>query len=83
MRRLVVVLALLAAGASAQTLAWDGAALRDSLAGVIERHGSLRTTFAVGEDGVPVQRVPADTTFDLPSTDLSHLDHAHRVATLN
>ncbi|MGW0752691.1 non-ribosomal peptide synthetase, partial [Streptomyces sp. NPDC002587] len=40
---------------------------------VISRHEVLRTTFAAGADGLPVQLVHGETGFELPVTDLRAL----------
>ncbi len=55
------------------TGALDREALQWSLDRIIERHESLRTTFAA-VDGVPRQRIAAPTPFALAHHDLSGLD---------
>jgi hypothetical protein len=56
------------------------AALEQSLSEIVRRHESLRTTFAMTEDGVPFQVVAAARPFGLPMTDLGHLAEAEREA---
>lgn len=56
----------------------DVDALRRSLAEIVRRHGSCRTTFAV-ENQVPVQRVHADCSLPLTVTDLRDLPEAERM----
>jgi len=50
----------------------DVAALRRALAGVVDRHESLRTTFALRETG-PVQLIAPRLAVDLPVVDLGGL----------
>ncbi len=52
-------------------------ALAGSLAAVVARQESLRTTFAV-EDGEPVQRIAPPGPFPVPRVDLSSLPEARR-----
>ncbi len=53
------------------------AALRDALGEVITRHEILRTSFHAS-DGIPVQRIHAPSSPELPFTDLSgYPDPAH------
>ncbi len=57
----------------------DLEALGRALNGIVERHESLRTTFAVA-GGQPVQRIAAASPLTVPLQDLSHLDEASRSA---
>ncbi|HEX2190523.1 MAG TPA: condensation domain-containing protein, partial [Longimicrobiaceae bacterium] len=56
----------------------DVAALRASLDALVERHETLRTTFAEGEGGVPVQVVHPPAAVPLPRVDLGGLPEAER-----
>ncbi|MDY7094186.1 MAG: non-ribosomal peptide synthase/polyketide synthase [Acidobacteriota bacterium] len=58
----------------------DVGALHRSLARIVARHESLRTTFPV-VDGKPLQQVEAPRPMAVPLVDLSGLDEAHREAT--
>src|SRR5262245_5934902 len=49
----------------------DVEAVRKSLNGVLRRHDVLRTTFAAGDDGAPVQIVAPSATLAMPVIDLS------------
>jgi amino acid adenylation domain-containing protein len=61
----------------------DKAALKATLARIVARHESLRTTFA-GVDGNPVQVIAAaDAGFALGERDLSHLPDDEREAALS
>jgi amino acid adenylation domain-containing protein len=53
--------------------------LRESLAGVVARHESLRTTF-VQADGEPVQIIAGSRSVELPVKDLSRIPEAEREA---
>ncbi len=55
------------------------ATLRESLAGVVARHESLRTTF-VEVDGEPVQIIARSRTVELPVRDLSGIPEVEREA---
>lgn len=55
----------------------DQPALERSLAELLRRHASLRTTFAL-ENGQPVQRLAPPRPFPLPLLDLSGLSDAER-----
>ncbi|MFP5288698.1 MAG: condensation domain-containing protein, partial [Thermoanaerobaculia bacterium] len=57
-------------------------ALAASLALVVERHETLRTTFALRPDG-PVQVVAPPSGWPLPVVDLAHLGEAEREAEMN
>lgn len=57
----------------------DGAILRRALAGVIQRHESLRTTFPECE-GQPVQQIAAEPTTELVILDLNQLAQEQREA---
>src|SRR5690242_4242922 len=48
----------------------DRQALQDSLAGLLDRHEALRTTFSA-VDGVPVQLIAPSLHIDLPLVDVS------------
>ncbi|HYH47754.1 MAG TPA: amino acid adenylation domain-containing protein, partial [Thermoanaerobaculia bacterium] len=56
----------------------DVSALVRALAGVVERHASLRTVFELGEgsDGEPVQRLLSSVPVTIPVVDLSALPQA-------
>jgi amino acid adenylation domain-containing protein len=54
-------------------------ALHESLAGVVARHESLRTTFA-DAGGEPVQVIAAHRSFELPTIDLTSVPPADREA---
>ncbi|HSE19254.1 MAG TPA: amino acid adenylation domain-containing protein [Pyrinomonadaceae bacterium] len=56
-------------------------ALRRSLAGLVARHETLRTSFRM-IDGEPVQIIEPQTAIDLELEDLSHLDEAQRESEL-
>ena len=56
----------------------DLAALRASLDALVERHETLRTTFAEGEGGVPVQVIHPPAPVPLPPVDLRGLPEAER-----
>jgi amino acid adenylation domain-containing protein len=60
----------------------DVSALVRALAGVVERHASLRTVFELGEgsDGEPVQRVLSAVPVTIPVVDLSTIPQAERRA---
>jgi natural product biosynthesis luciferase-like monooxygenase protein len=47
---------------------------------IIRRHESLRTTFAVGDDGTPIQLIKAAEPFRFSSVDLRHLHRGERAA---
>ena len=49
----------------------DAAAMQRALDGLISRHESLRTIFATGPNGTPVQVIRPAQTFSLPVIDLS------------
>ena len=57
----------------------DVSALERALTGVVARHETLRTTFAM-RDGEPVQVIHAARPIDLIVTDLSHLAREEREA---
>jgi amino acid adenylation domain-containing protein len=57
----------------------DAGALEQSLAEVVRRHESLRTTFSLGS-GEPAQAVAEPVPLPLPQTDLSGLPEAEREA---
>ncbi|HYO58196.1 condensation domain-containing protein, partial [Archangium sp.] len=59
--------------------ALDEAALARSLEEMVRRHEVLRTTFPL-VDGVPVQRLHATLSVELPVVDLTHLPEANREA---
>ncbi len=59
----------------------DVQALHQAMLCLIERHESLRTTFAV-EDDEPVQVIAAEMEFDLPLADFSALNPVQREAAL-
>jgi amino acid adenylation domain-containing protein len=46
-------------------------ALRSALNAIVERHEVLRTTYAIGAEGEPVQRISGAVNFDLPIIDIS------------
>ncbi|MFJ7209111.1 amino acid adenylation domain-containing protein [Streptomyces sp. NPDC098789] len=56
----------------------DVARLARAFRTVIDRHEVLRTTFAPGADGLPVQHVHREAGFVLPVTDLRDLTAAER-----
>jgi len=56
----------------------DFAALRRALSVVVERHESLRTVFAVGEDGQPYQTVRPAAALPVPLLDISSLAGAEQ-----
>src|SRR4051794_20690527 len=56
----------------------DVAAMGRVLDEVVRRHEALRTTFAVGDDGGPVQVVAGPRHVEMPLADLSGLDEGRR-----
>jgi hypothetical protein len=56
------------------------AALEQSLSEIVRRHESLRTTFAVQPDGLPVQVIGRARPLTLPVTDLTDLPELEREA---
>src|SRR5688572_7147510 len=52
-------------------------ALEQSLNEIVQRHESLRTTFAI-VDGQPAQLIAPALTLSLPLTDLTHLSDSER-----
>ncbi|HEY1917769.1 MAG TPA: amino acid adenylation domain-containing protein [Streptosporangiaceae bacterium] len=60
----------------------DAAALARALAGLAERHETLRTRLTAGPDGRPVQVIDAPAPVPLELTDLSGLDPVPRQARL-
>ena len=57
-------------GVDVRRPAGPGKALEDSLAGLLDRHEALRTTFSA-VDGVPVQLIAPSLHIDLPLVDVS------------
>ena len=47
--------------------------LNRAIESIVQRHESLRTVFAVGENGAPVQKVVNDFSLTVPVFDYSHL----------
>ncbi|MBJ7312568.1 amino acid adenylation domain-containing protein [Rugamonas sp. CCM 8940] len=58
----------------------DVAALQATLDRLVARHESLRTTFAEGADGMPLQRIAAPASFALERGELSQLGGAEQAA---
>lgn len=58
----------------------DVAALEQSLSEIVRRHESLRTTFAVQPDGLPVQVIGRARSLTLPVTDLTDWPETEREA---
>ena len=56
----------------------DLPAMGQALNEVVRRHQSLRTTFAVDADGMPVQVIAEDVNLPLPVADLAALPEARR-----
>jgi amino acid adenylation domain-containing protein len=56
----------------------DVEALNRTFSSIVERHESLRTCFAAGEDGQPVQVIRKAEPFVIPVSDLSALTEAER-----
>lgn len=56
----------------------DEVALEAAFAGLLERHQSLRTRFAVDEQGEPFQQIQPATGFRLLRADISHLSTAEQ-----
>ena len=52
--------------------------LQQAFQAVVNRHESLRTSFATQDDGEPVQLIVEQIHFDLPLIDLSELDEAQQ-----
>ena len=65
-------------GALALTGALNSAALQQAFGSILERHESLRTCFAVNEQGQPVQVIQPAGPFTVPLTDLTGLDEDER-----
>ncbi|HEY7465653.1 MAG TPA: condensation domain-containing protein, partial [Dehalococcoidia bacterium] len=55
-------------------------ALQRSLNEIVRRHEVLRTSFALGSDGLPVQRIAPQLDLSLPVLDLRSLPDAERTA---
>ncbi|WP_462179170.1 amino acid adenylation domain-containing protein [Pseudoalteromonas maricaloris] len=53
-------------------------AIQQAFTSVVARHESLRTCFAAGEDGEPIQVIQAAEPFDVPVTDLSGVAEGER-----
>ncbi|WP_052709811.1 non-ribosomal peptide synthetase [Pseudoalteromonas piscicida] len=53
-------------------------AIQQAFTSVVARHESLRTCFAAGEDGEPIQVIKAAEPFDVPVTDLSGVAEGER-----
>ncbi|HEX3539149.1 MAG TPA: condensation domain-containing protein [Acidimicrobiales bacterium] len=60
----------------------DVGALQRSLAGIIGRHGALRSTFQIAA-GRPVQRIHPPDAFSLPVVDLAGMEPAERHAEIS
>ena len=58
----------------------DAGALERALREIIRRHESLRTTFALGASGTPVQVIHDELPFELPIEDLGDVPEAQRGA---
>jgi non-ribosomal peptide synthetase component F/NRPS condensation-like uncharacterized protein len=56
----------------------DTAALEQAFTEIIRRHESLRTTFAIGDDGTALQNINVPEPFRLSRTDLRHLSAEER-----
>ncbi len=61
----------------------DDAALQSAFAGLLERHQSLRSCFAVDEQGEPYQSIQPATGFAVDVADISALPRAEQEAALD